>query len=168
MSNLVRLASNDYRDCETTNFIVFSISLSNLMNYPRHVNKVIQSFVRSFVSWLVQSFVRSTPSFILNLNLILCKATTRDILDCEQSLFFSGIVVKCVILITWARARNEGASPRSYFSGLRPRSLLSFFASPLAAREIEIARSTIPKKNNDFSQSRDICAQETNGRSVGR
>ena len=77
--------------------------------------------------------------------------------------------MKCVILITRARAaRNEGASARSYFSGLRPRSSPSIFASPLAAREIEIARATIPKKNNDFSRSRDIYVEETNGRSVGR
>ena len=51
--------------------------------------------------------------------------------------------------------RNEGASPRkvSYFNFPRACALQFVAASPLTASEIGIARSTIPKKNNNCSQS---------------
>ena len=79
-------------------------------------------------------------------------------LDCEQSLFFFGIVegsarfaIARLASGEAAAARIEGAGPRKvYFTffGLAP--------SFLAARSLAIANralpSTIPKKNNDCSQ----------------
>ena len=84
---------------------------------------------------------------------------THNGLDCEHSLSSFGIVEGSArfAIARLRAARNEGASPRKVkitFLGLAP----SFFADRgLAARSLANANralpSTIPKKNNDCSQS---------------
>ena len=90
------------------------------------------------------------------------KRTTESTLECEQSLFFFGIVERAIPILQAAKpcaARNEAASLRSksYFN-----LLLGPVHSPPAAYVIRIAGSTVPKKNTrstipntniDYSQS---------------